>query len=176
MSSFEALARYHAGLGDDAEAAQLEEQLFADPELAREAAWLDELGGAVRELSAMGPLIPVITPAQLAVLRASGPMVMDCRPEQGTVNARIGPGVELVAARLPVSLEGVRTLDIELARPDGTVYYRAHDAPFEPHAAEVVLLCERHVTLAAADIRVRLKDQHSKLRAEFVLLASEVGG
>ena len=64
-----------------------------------------------------------------------------------------------------------RSIDVEIGSAQGPTHFRVHEAPFDPSANELFVLCSRHVALAAGDIRVTVRDDRGALRGEFVLTA-----
>jgi hypothetical protein len=165
MTAIDTVARYLAGLDDSAE-----EQLFEDPQLASAAAWVMELREGLKQVAAVGPPVPVLTPSELAALRRSRAVVV-LEPGSSPADTVLAPEVELVAGRLPIALGDARSIDVEFGSARGPTHFRVHEAPFDPGSNVVIVLCSRHVALAAGDIRVSVRDERGALRGEFVLPA-----
>jgi hypothetical protein len=172
MSAFDLAARYLAGVDADGSEQELEERLFQDEALMRAADWLLELRAALRDLSAGGPVVPVVTAAELAALAVQH-RVREFVPVEQTIDASVAREVEFVAARLPIQLGGARSIDVELCTPAGVPYFRVHEAPYDPASNEVIVLCHRHVALAAANLRLVIRDERGVGRGEFTLLTRE---
>lgn len=53
---------------------------------------------------------------------------------------------------------------MELCTPDGTPYFRVHEAPFS--STGVLVACDVHVARAAGRLRVRVRDEAGAVRAD----------
>jgi len=169
---FERAARWWAGVDRRESSGRA---LFVDSEGRRAAREVCELGDRLRGLALAGLIIPVLTPSELASLRASGRAVLECAPHDGRVVARVRPTDELVAARVPVDLADARWIDVEFCDPDGRTYFYTHQAPFDPLAGEIVAVCKRHLALATGILRIRVVDQDRVVRCDIVLDSVAIG-
>lgn len=145
---------------DDAEAARLEDELFADAAasapIVRD---LIELADGARRLRGAETTLGATTSARaLAAFEAEGKRVLRVEvPEGVTVRARLDAGVDLVVARLPLALEGVRRVDLELLDPDGASRgVRALDVDVDRERGCVWVPCAPAVAVASRATLFRL--------------------
>lgn len=165
---FDAVLGYAFGTLDATEDADVERRLFDDPALLDAAMHLLGMRDVLCAMAQAGPVVPVITPAELTAL-ASTRHVWQWRPPGTGGTSRLPPEAEFVAARLPVDLSGADRLDVEILDIAGNAYFRTHEAPFDRASGEVIVLCQRHVALAAGVIGVRVRDQDGRDRGTFHL-------
>jgi anti-sigma factor RsiW len=149
------LLRYVTGdLADDEEAA-FEARLFEDEALAKDAARLWMVRELLRGMGARGPIVPVVTDAELRALRARV-VITDHHPRDGVITSRIGEE-DFVAAHVPLQTDAAR-VHVVLLTADGEPYFRVHEAPWERGAGEIILLCHREVAVATGRLHVKVVD------------------
>ncbi len=172
MKDLEAVARYLGGELDAEAEATFERHLFDEPELAQAAAWLLHVGDALVAHAAAGPLVPVLTSAELDAIEAAGTRVLHCRSENGSLHATIPSDVELVIARLELDLHDVERVDVAFVSPAGVAYWMVHEAPIARDRREVIVACSAHVALATGDLRIRVTDLDGRVRGDFLLTST----
>ncbi len=170
MSALDRAARYLAGVDDDGSAAEFEAALFGDRELLRAAAWLLELRLALKDLASEGPVVPVVTETELAAVAAER-RVQEVAGTAISIVQSLARDIDFIALRLAAPLEDARAIDVEFRTPTGIRYFCVHEAPFDPRKNEVLVLCERHVALAAGEIQIVIRDERGVERASYVLPA-----
>jgi hypothetical protein len=161
----------------EARVADYEEDLFerALAERAPELAFRAGLGGTLHAMNARGTLDLWITQGQIAELRARGLnlVVFDVDPANPTT-PEIPPTADLVIAKVPLDLTGVRRLDAEVLTDDGRLLKRMPDIDFDPAEGAIFTCCEAELarTAVAARRLTRLwaSRESSDGRAERTLL------
>jgi hypothetical protein len=148
-------------LGDlpEAETLELEDHVFicaaCDASLRRFAA----IGQGVRILHAMRHVPPLLTKAQLADLRAQGLRlaVEDLQPGATSIRS-VDPSLDGLAWILHAEIAGVRRVDLETCRPDGTRILLLEETPVDWETGTVTLACSRHTAQIEPASRIRLLD------------------
>ena len=79
--AFDAVVGYAFGTLDSTEDAEAERRLFEDPSFAVSAAVLLEMRDALREMAKAGPLVPFVTPAELAEIARTRRVLLSLRRE-----------------------------------------------------------------------------------------------
>lgn len=157
MSDFEtALARlddYVRGHGDDASAASQEEDLFrraleaSAPELTFHA----RLVSTLRDMSSRGSLDVWLTARDVERVRASGLKVVLYELDLANPEPPAIPeGTDLLITRIPLVLEGVRSVEAELYSGDGRLLKRMPDVTFDPADGAVFACCDADLARTAA--------------------------
>jgi hypothetical protein len=139
---------------DDASVLAYEEELFLRslqgnaPEVAFHAG----VASTLRSMNSRGTLDPWITGRDLERVRASGlkTLVWEYSPE--TVKSlEIPPDADILITRIPLPLEGVRSIEAELYSADGRLLKRMPDILFDPADGAVFACCEADLARTAAN-------------------------
>lgn len=149
---------------EDVEA--FEERLFSDDALRDEALLLLAVRDGLRSMAAEGPIVPVLTAAELKALRKHA-KVTEHHPRGGVIQSRI-QDEDFVAAFVPIASVPER-LHVLFCTPAGEPYFRVHDAPFDPESREVIILCKRHVALEAGRLIVRVVNDGEAVLGEVAI-------
>lgn len=156
MSDFDAaltrLDDYVRGHQDDASAQAYEEELFARAldGSAPEAGFHSGLGTTLRAMNGRGTLDLWITARDVERMRASGLNTVLYEWAPGKV-PEIPADADLLIARIPLPLEGVRSIDAELYSVDGRLLKRMPDVLFDPADGAVFACCEADLARQAAN-------------------------
>jgi len=162
VSDFEAaltrLDDYVRGHDDDALVADYEEDLFrralegTAPELTFHAG----LTAALRDMNARGSLDLWLTARDVERLRAAGVKVvlyeLDLENPEPPV---IPPGTDLVVTRVPLELDGVRSLEAEVYANDGRLLKRMPDVRFDPAERAVYACCDADLARTSTSVAAR---------------------
>ena len=140
---------------DDAALAGYEDDLFtralagAAPELR----FRQDLASIVRALGARGTLDLWLTARDAERVRASGARAAyyDLVDLANPAPFELPPDAELLIARVPLPLEGVRALEVEVLTADGQVLKRMPDVAFDPADGAVFACCEVALARIAGD-------------------------
>jgi hypothetical protein len=122
-----------------------EEDLFARALAgdADELRFRDDLGSMVRALAGRGALDMWLTARDAAEVRASGvPATYYDLADVENPPPEIAPDAELVLARIPLPLAGVRAVDVDVLAPDGRLLKRMPDVAFDPADGAVFACCD----------------------------------
>lgn len=152
------LARYLAGQLTAEDEDALELALFEDVAWSCAAERVVEVCTMLRSMAARGPLVPVVTAAQLQAL---GHTVTQHHPKHGVIHTHIAQEA-FVAAHLPVDASSGR-LRVEFCRPDGVAYFCVQDAPFDPGSGKLIILCEGHVAKTTGSLLIRALNANNEL-------------
>jgi hypothetical protein len=143
---------YVRGQHDDDVVGDYEEELFARA-LAGSAPELSFHSGLVSTLRAMnarGTLDLWLTARDVERVRASGLKTVLYEFDPAAPPAlEIPPGTELLITRIPLPLEGVRSLEAEIYSTDGRLLKRMPDIHFDPADGAVFACCEADLARAA---------------------------
>jgi len=157
---FEALDAYQSGLMPDAEATQLEEELFAAA-----AAGADDEARLVDLLARLGQfLLPRggwdigSTRARVDELVAAGLRVqvlsaLAGAPGEPLLLPKIDDDAQLVVTHVPIDVRGYDSVDVVVEKLDGTELKTFRDIGFEPSDGTVYALCEAPLARIAAKQR-----------------------
>ena len=116
----------------------LEEHLLSCDECARRGQGLSAVAEGVRGLVRTGELPTVILSSVIDRLRAEGRQIREYRvPPGGGVQCTVGPGDDVVLARLEARFDAVSRLDIVIRVDDGPEQ-RLPDVAFDPEGDELV--------------------------------------
>lgn len=173
MIGFDRLVRYVSGLESAEPDAALERALFTSPELSPAVAELLALVDTARSLGERGPIVPVLHPDQLTALQATRSVVV-ATVVAGVVQVGLTAQTDFVVARVPIPDGVPRRFQVTFRPPVGPAYFRVRDAPYDPREGHILVCCERHVALAAADVRLCVEDAQGHIFTEARLLASPV--
>ncbi len=97
----------------------------------------------------------MITPAELAALRASGARITQVEAAGPDVTWRVDDA-ELYILVVRVDLRAIDHVDVEYCSVDGAPQAIYRDAPFSRTDGTVTLCCDRHVAAAHERIRFRV--------------------
>jgi len=120
---------------------RLELLLFECPRCAAEAErWGAIVGGAGIAIA------PVISAEVLRALRDRGERMTEniMRPGQSRRAFFPEDGRLLIHRLQGLALEGAQRVNLSLSTPSGTTLARFEDVPFDSHAGEVIVACQRH--------------------------------
>jgi len=124
---------------DEAQASEVEEDLFACGDCAARLRELLELRDSVRNALRDSRFASVVTPAFVRRLQASGLRLREYHLQPGeSVPCTIAPADDFVVSHLHAPLEGVRQVD--LVYDDGHTQHRAPHLPFDAAANEVTVI------------------------------------
>jgi hypothetical protein len=137
--------------GDDA-AHEYEEALFgrALAGNAPEADFHASLGSTLRFMDARGSLELWLTGRDVERVRASGLKTVLYEYTKNLELPEIPPGTDLLITRVPLPLEGVRSIEAEVYANDGRLLKRMPDVLFDPADGAVFACCEAELARAAA--------------------------
>lgn len=145
MNDLERLDAYLAGEAPDADAEAFEVDLFARAATgaAPELAFLDGLTATIRSLVERGTYHLYLTAAEVERLRASGAkvQVIDIIDSREPQQFELQRDVELLVARYPIDLRGVRSLDVEVYLGD-RLSKVMKDVRFDPDDGATFFCCE----------------------------------
>ena len=132
-------------VGDDTDVDSYEEDLFARALAgnADELRFRADLGSTLRAVAAGGALDMWLTARDAERVRASGVRAtyydladVDHPPPD------IAPDAELVLARIPLDLAGIRSVDVDVLAPDGRVVKRMPDVAFDAADGAIFACCD----------------------------------
>lgn len=159
MSDFRAaltrLDDYVRGHDDDALVADYEEDLFrrALEGTAPELTFYAGLTATLRDMNARGSLELWLTARDVERIRASGLKVvlydLDLESPEPPV---IPPGTDLVITRVPLELDGVRSVEAEIYSNDGRLLKRMPDVAFDPADRAVFACCDADLARTATSL------------------------
>jgi len=137
---FETLTALWTGELSEAEAAAVEEHVFACDECSEAFDRFAKLAIGLRDF------IPiVISHAHRARLVSEGTRICNTPVEAGhTARARFCDKVDLLVHELIADLSGVDSVDLELSSPDGKTRLLLERVPFDAEAGELLVACQRH--------------------------------
>jgi hypothetical protein len=136
----ERLAAYWLGELEEAEAAALEEHVFACDLCAEASSRTAQVIAGVRAL-----LPPVISSARLAELRASVPALKQVAVAPGgSATVEFKGDDQLFLLRLQADFSRTERVDFSIELPGGPTLYEAADAPFDAEAGALHVVCQRH--------------------------------
>lgn len=136
---------YVSGHMSDADADAFEEELFAAPDAAGDAAFVDDLARLLAVCDADGGLVDGGTRAQVDALRAAGARVHFA--DLGGGGAPVAfPGwdadeIDVVVARLGVDLRGYESVDVEVETGDGRPVKTFRDVACDPTDGALYAIC-----------------------------------
>lgn len=159
------LLEYLAGAMSGPREEDFERRLFDDASLLDAASRAVDLLDGLRALSAQGPPVPIVSESALAALTRTAHVTMH-EPVDGRVVAHLA-GQDFVAARVPADLGDARHVDVLFCTPEGTPYFRVHDAPFT--SAGLLVVCSAHVARATPLLFLRVVDERGGTRAELCI-------
>ena len=136
---------YVSGHMNDAEAAAFEDALFAAPEIAPEAAFVDRLARLLAVFDALGGFANGGTRAQVDALRAAGARVHFVDLGGGGVPVTFpswDAGTDIVVARLGVDLRGHGPVDVEVEAADGRPIKTFRDVACDPTDGALYAICQ----------------------------------
>jgi hypothetical protein len=103
----------------------------------------ERLGALIAGLRELVP--PVISHAHRARLAAAGVVIRETQVEPDIVaDARFSPEIDLLVHVLRAQLGGVERVDLEVVGADGQTIWELEHVPFDEHAGEVLIACQRH--------------------------------
>jgi anti-sigma factor RsiW len=138
--ALEALAAWWTGELGEAEAARVEEHIFACEACAAASERFAGLAAGLRE-----QLPPVISPAQRDRLLAGGARITVTPVEAGVgASAVFGPDVDLLLHALRADLSRAERVDVEVVAEEWTEPLLCEAVPFDARAGEVLICCQRH--------------------------------
>jgi len=158
MSDFQAALErvddYVRRQADDASVTDYEEELFlrALEGEASEVAFHAGLSCTLRKMNARGTLDLWIMAADIERVRATGlkTLVWEYSPD-ATHELEIPPDTDLLITRIPLPLEGVRSIDAEIYSMDGRLLKRMPDILFDPADGAVYACCEAELARTASN-------------------------
>jgi hypothetical protein len=144
---------YVRGREDDADVGAYEEELFGRalagdaPELAFHAG----LGATLRVMNARGSLDIWLTARDVERVRSSGlkTVLYEYNPDDPQP-LDIPAGTDLLITRIPLPLEGVRSIEAEIYSSEGRLLKRMPDILFDPGDGAVYACCEADLARTAA--------------------------
>ena len=135
------LLAYWLGELGDAEAAAIEEHLFACGECCAELEKLVRIGDAIRGELRSGNIGTVVSPAFIRRLQADGLRIREYTLRPGeSVNCTVAPDDDLVISYLHAPLGDVRQLDLVFADVDGSSPHRSAHIPFDAAAGVIAVV------------------------------------
>ncbi len=138
--SFPELLDYWTGELPPADAAALEEHLFACDACSGRLSSVQQLASGVDRLARAGRFRSVVPPTLVDRLVAAGVRVRTFRISPGGLTpCGVGTDDELLVARLAADLRGVERVDLVTCDDGGRERERARDVPFDASGGEVVL-------------------------------------
>jgi hypothetical protein len=162
---FEALDAYQAGLMPAAEAAELEESLFAAAAAgtAAEAQLIDRLSMIGQFLARRGGWDVGSSRARVDELVAAGLRVQILVPQPGAPGQplrlpRIVDDAEIVVTHVAIDVRGYDSVDVIVEKPDGTVLKTFRDIGFDASDGSVYALCEAPLA------RISMQQRHIRSR------------
>ncbi len=159
---FEALIDYETGATSDADAERFEEELFAAAAAgeASEADFVDHMARLAQHLEPRGGFDIGSSRARIDQLIASGLRVQLIEPVPGDERVEpIDDDAEIVATHVPIDVRGYDSVDVEIARSDGTKLKTFRDIGWDPLDGTVYAVCEGTLARISAkqrDIRSRV--------------------
>jgi hypothetical protein len=151
--SGERLAAYWLGELDEADAAAVEEHVFACD--ACSAAW-SKTSSVIAGVRALPP--PVLTAAGLRELRASTPSLRQVAvPPGGSATVEFGADNDVFVLQLQADLARAERVDLSVAPPDGATLLEVPHAPFDAESGTVNVLCHRHIARPGLHVHMRLR-------------------
>jgi hypothetical protein len=167
--SADELARFWLDELPEREAVALEDHVFecaaCDGSLRRFAA----IAQGLRATLAMRDLPPLLTPAELAALRARGMRVDVEHLAPGATSKRpVDPSLDGLVWILHAELTATARVDLEICDPEGVRLLLLPDAPVDRDTQSVILACSRHTAEVAPASIIRLLDGATAL-AEYRL-------
>ncbi|HEY3498527.1 MAG TPA: hypothetical protein VGK73_27740 [Polyangiaceae bacterium] len=157
-----ALARlddYVRGQDDEPGSAAYEEELFgrALEGDAPELAFHTGLGATLRHMNSRGTLDIWLTARDVERVRASGlkAVILEYHPDDHAP-LDLPPDTDLMIMRVPIPLEGVRSLEAEVYASDGRLLKRMPDIHFEPADGAVFACCDADLARTASSVPLTL--------------------
>lgn len=145
---------YVRGHGDESSVAVYEEELFARAleGNALEAAFHAGLASTFCSMSARGTLDLWITARDIERVRASGLKTVVWEWNAADPHSlQLPPDTDLLITRIPLPLEGVRSIDAEVYAADGRLLKRMPDILFDREDGAVFACCEAELARTAAN-------------------------
>lgn len=143
---FEALDAYQSGDMPDDDASVFEEQLFASAAAgtAHEAELVDRVTRLSRYLFPRGGFDIGSSRARVEQLIAMGLRVQLIEPEPAAVIQlpKIDDDAEIVVTHWPLDVRGYDSVDVVVAKPDGTYLKTFRDIGWDPSDGTVYAVCE----------------------------------
>lgn len=137
---FETLVALWSGDLPEAEAAEVDEHLFACDACAATSHRLCGLVAGLREV-----IPPVISHARRDRMAASGTRIrLTTCVAGGKATAVFGREVDLLVHALRADLSGAEQVDLEVVGTDGVRLVSLEHVPFDPASGEVLIACQRH--------------------------------
>lgn len=160
----EALDAYVTGDMSDADALRFEEELFAAAEAgdAAEAAFVDQLTRHATFLAPRGGFDIGSTRAHVDSLIAAGLRVQLLAPVPGASVGglhqlpQVDDDAEIVVTHLPIDVRGYDSVNVIIAKPDGTELKTFREIGWDPEDGSVYAVCEAHLarlSLAVGPVR-----------------------
>lgn len=145
MTTLERLDDYVRGHGDEDSVAAYEDDLFARAlsNEAPELAFRSNLAASLRFMRAKGTLDMWLTAREVAQVRSSS--LRTAYIDVGGPHLsplEISADVDLVITKVPLELEGVESLEVEVLSEDGRLLKRMPDVAFDPSDGAIFACCD----------------------------------
>lgn len=146
---FDQLVDYWTNELETAAIDAIDEHVFGCAPCAGELERVQRVVGAIR-----GGLPPVISNEQLAGLRAQGLTIVENTFEPGTRREiTFAAATDLMIHRLAgLALADATRVSVTVRSESGGLVHEEPFAPFDPATGEVLIACQRHFSLFAADV------------------------
>lgn len=153
------LDRYLAGELSDEEAERVEEELFADGELAEAAAFLDRVTESGARLAAGGTFDPSATGREVDALMQSGRrcFFFEFTAEQREWVIQLPRWAEIFVYKFAFDTRGWDRFDLEMAIPGQGTVKTMPDLRFDPADGALYGVCEAELAQASYQHRVRTR-------------------